>query len=74
MAYPRNRYVRGDYKRSCDVCGFDYLHSQLEKRWDGILVCEKDWYPRPPQEDGFVTPTRMPPTLNIFNASRDEIL
>jgi hypothetical protein len=74
MTYPTNRYVQGDYKRSCDVCGFDYLRSELKKRWDGAIVCVKDWHPRPPQEDGFVIPTRVPPILNVFNASEDEIL
>jgi hypothetical protein len=41
--YPTDRYVPGTYKRSCDVCGFDYLRSEMRKRWDGAIVCEQDY-------------------------------
>jgi hypothetical protein len=74
MAYPRNRYVLGDHKRSCDVCGFDYLRSELKLRWDGAIVCDKDWRPKPPQEDGFIIPTRVPPTLNVHDSSPDSFV
>jgi hypothetical protein len=47
------------------VCGFDFLRTELLERWDGVLVCEKDWRPKPPQEDGFVIPTRIPPPINV---------
>lgn len=62
--YPRNRYIGGTFKRECDVCGWDYLRIELELRWDGLLVCDKDWHPRPPQEDGFKIPTRKPPIFD----------
>jgi hypothetical protein len=45
--YPLNRYVPGTYKRECDVCGWDYLRSELKERYDGAIVCEKDWEPEP---------------------------
>lgn len=41
--YPTNRFVPGTYKRECDVCGFQYLRSELLKRWDGAIVCREDW-------------------------------
>ena len=41
--YPENRYVAGTYKRECDVCGFDFLRSELRKRWDGAIVCKEDY-------------------------------
>lgn len=41
--YPTNRYVPGTYKRKCDVCGWDYLRSELRKRWDGAIVCKYDY-------------------------------
>jgi hypothetical protein len=45
--YPLNRWESGTYKRECDVCGFDYLRNQLKKRYDGFIVCDKDWEPEP---------------------------
>jgi len=49
--YPRNRYVPGDYKRTCDRCGVDYLRSELikEKR-SGAIVCEGCYDPVHPQD------------------------
>ncbi len=44
-----NRYVPGDYWTYCAVCGFDYRRSELRKRWDGALVCTKDWEPEHPR-------------------------
>jgi len=41
--WPKNRFVAGTYKRECDVCGFDYLRSDLRKRYDGALVCSADF-------------------------------
>ena len=49
MASP-TRYVKGDWKTVCDVCGQRYLASQLKKRWDGLMVCNNDWEPRQPQD------------------------
>lgn len=40
---PTNRFVPKDYLRECDVCGWDYLRSQLLRRWDGALVCKDDY-------------------------------
>ena len=46
----RNYYKKGDFNAICDICGFLYKASQLKKRWDGFMVCYKDWEPRPAQE------------------------
>lgn len=43
-------YRAGDNYAICDECGFKYRRSELRKRWDGLLVCRKDWEPRHPQE------------------------
>ena len=43
-------YVKGDWKTVCDVCGREYLASQLQKRWDNLMVCMNDWEPRQPQD------------------------
>lgn len=34
----------------CDVCGFKYPAGTLLKRWDGLMVCKRDWEPRHPQD------------------------
>lgn len=47
--WPKNRFVSGTYKRECDVCGFDYLRSELMTRWDGAIVCKEDWEEKDPQ-------------------------
>jgi len=49
--YPTNRYIPGDYKRSCDRCGFDHLRSELIKeRRTGLVVCEGCADPIHPQD------------------------
>ncbi len=37
---------KGSYNAICDVCGFAYKSYQLQKRWDGFMVCKEDWEPR----------------------------
>lgn len=39
----------GNWKVTCQVCGFWYPSSEINKRWDGLLVCDKDNEPRHPQ-------------------------
>lgn len=45
--YPLRRWESGTYKRECDVCGWDYLRYELRERYDGRIVCDKDWEPEP---------------------------
>jgi hypothetical protein len=52
-------YVPHEWNVICDVCGFKYKASQLKKRWDGLMVCDKDWETRHPQEL-IRTPTEKP--------------
>jgi hypothetical protein len=42
-------YKHGDRNAICDMCGFKYKLSSLRKRWDGLLVCSKDFEPQHPQ-------------------------
>lgn len=44
------RYIKGQWKAVCDVCGFRFDSSQLKPRWDGLMVCSNDWEPRQPQD------------------------
>jgi hypothetical protein len=39
----------GNWKVTCHVCGFWYPSSEIQKRWDGVLVCPKDYETRHPQ-------------------------
>jgi hypothetical protein len=41
---------RGDWNAICDVCGFKFKASELKKRWDNMMVCEKDFEFRHPQD------------------------
>ena len=53
---PRDYLKIGDYNAICDVCGFKFKFSELRDRWDGFLVCSKDWEPRHPRD--FPQPAR----------------
>ena len=37
----------GTYNCLCQECGFTYKRNQLRRRYDGMLVCSKDWEPDP---------------------------
>ena len=43
-------YKPGDWFAICDSCGFKFYASQLKKRFDGFMVCSKDWESQHPQE------------------------
>jgi hypothetical protein len=51
-------FILGDSKAVCDVCGFDMHQSQLRKRWDGAMVCAKDFETRHPQDSIRARPER----------------
>ena len=44
------RYESGNFKVICDVCGRDFRASEVQQRWDGLIVCPKDWETRQPQD------------------------
>ncbi len=39
----------GNWKVVCDVCGFWFPSGEVKKRWDGLIVCKKDFEVRHPQ-------------------------
>jgi hypothetical protein len=45
-----NFFKHGSWNFICDVCGQKYKSEESRKRWDGLVVCKKDWEPRHPQE------------------------
>jgi len=47
---PGNIYRPGDHYVICDECGFQMRSSEVMKRWDGMIVCRKDWELRHPQD------------------------
>lgn len=46
----KRTYIPGNHLAVCDVCGFTVYRSDLRQRWDGMLVCTKDWEPRNAQD------------------------
>ena len=46
-----HKYIPGDHLMVCDECGLTYRRSEVKKRWDGAMVCKKDWEPKHPQEN-----------------------
>ena len=49
MAY-RPTYDKGNWKAICDICGMEYKANELRLRWDGFMVCHKDFELRQPQD------------------------
>jgi hypothetical protein len=39
-------YSSGDWLIICDVCGEKIKASESKKRWDGLIVCSKDYEER----------------------------
>lgn len=50
MSTKPQTYQPGKWKALCDVCGFLFLSDKLKQRWDGAMVCEKDYETRQPQD------------------------
>lgn len=46
----------GSWNVICDICGFKFKADELKKDWRGLMVCEKDFELRNPQD--FI---RLPP-------------
>ncbi len=55
---PNDHFVLGDSNAICDCCGFKFKQSQLRKRWDGAMVCSKDFELRHPQDSLKAVPER----------------
>ena len=43
-------YDKGDWDAICDDCGQRFKASELRLRWDGLMVDDKCWEPRQPQD------------------------
>lgn len=47
---PGTYFKKGSYNGICDVCGFKFKFTELQKRWDGLIVCHKDFEQDHPQK------------------------
>lgn len=39
----QNYFKSGKWNVICDVCGRKYKNTDVRKRWDGLIVCSKDF-------------------------------
>lgn len=39
-------YKSGTWNVVCDVCGFEFKSDEVKERWDGAIVCKKDFESR----------------------------
>jgi len=46
----KSNWDNGGWKAVCDVCGRVFKNNELKTRWDGLIVCHKDWETRQPQD------------------------
>jgi hypothetical protein len=76
----RNWLKWGDYNAICDSCGRKFKASMLQKRWDGLLVCQDDWEIKHPQlnvrirGDKQFVPNPRPQEQNILYNHGDALL
>ena len=61
-------YVKGGTLAICDRCGFEFPLRELRKEWTGLMVCRKDFDPRPPEQK---TPNIRPEGVAKRNARPD---
>lgn len=45
-----NYFLSGSHNIICDVCGRRFKFHQVRKRWDNLIVCEKDYELDHPQK------------------------
>lgn len=45
----QNHLIPGNWNALCDSCGRKFKALDLQKRWDGLMVCREDWESRHPQ-------------------------
>ena len=72
MVAKKEYFEPGQWNGVCQSCGFKFKSSQLRKRWDGLIVCEKDFEHRHPQDfvrarvDKITVPWTSPPPEDIY--------
>ena len=67
-----NYYISGEWNLICDVCGKKIKAGEAKHRWDGFVVCEKDYETRQPQDfvkarvDKITVPFLRPRPADVF--------
>lgn len=46
----KNYYISGEWNLECDVCSKKIKAHEARLRWDGLMVCTKDYETRHPQD------------------------
>lgn len=65
-------YVGGDFYRICDRTGFKIRAGRTRKEWNGLIVRDKSWEPRQPQDfvkgvrDYQSAPEPRPRQIDVF--------
>ena len=68
----KNYYISGEWNLICDVCGKKIKAHKAKHRWDGLVVCEKDYEARHPQDfvkarvDKITVPFLRPRPVDVF--------
>jgi len=46
----KNHLILGNWNALCDVCGRKFKALDMQKRWDGLMVCKEDFEIRHPSD------------------------
>ena len=46
----QNSLILGNWNALCDSCGRRFKASEMQKRWDGLMVCREDFEQRHPSD------------------------
>lgn len=65
-------YKAGSWNAVCQSCGFRFKAQQLMKRWDGLMVCEKDYELDHPQKYLRVKPDNQ--TVPFVSPEQDSFI
>lgn len=57
----RTRLKLGQWNAICDRCGFKFKSGELKKDWQGLMVCDRDFELRNPQDFLRIQPERIVP-------------
>ena len=55
----------------CDLCGWKFKNTEVRKRWDGLLVCRKDWETDHPQKHIRVQTDPVPVPSDLIRQAPD---
>ena len=68
----KNHYIPHEWNVVCDICSKKIKASDAKQRWDGFIVCSKDFETRHPQDfiqtrqDKMTVPFSRPRPQDVF--------